>query len=66
MLESKIKALRKAVGLTQKGFAYYFGISCRTIEKWESGRTSPPDYLLILMEYKLRKEGLLNDQLDGR
>lgn len=50
-----IKELRKASNMTQAEFAEYFNISVRTIEAWESRREAP-EYLVKLMEYKLRKE----------
>ena len=52
-----IKELREATGMTQKAFAEYFHIPKRTIENWEGGQNKCPEYLLELMEYKLRKEG---------
>ena len=54
-----IKELRDASGMTQKAFAEYFGISKRAIESWEGGQRKCPEYLLNLIEYKLRNEGLL-------
>lgn len=54
-----IKELREASGMTQKGFAEYFNVSRRTVENWECGRNKPPEYLVDLMEYKLRNEGIL-------
>lgn len=50
-----IKEIRKQTEMTQAEFAAYFGISVRTIESWESRRKAP-EYLVKLMEYKLRKE----------
>lgn len=32
---------RKALNLTQKAFADVLGVSVRTVEAWESGRTTP-------------------------
>ena len=55
-----INELRKASGMTQKSFSEYFGCSKRAVEEWEGGRRKCPDYLLHLMEYKLKHEGLLN------
>lgn len=52
-----IKQLREETGMTQKAFAEYFHIPKRTIENWEGGQNKCPEYLLELMEYKLRKEG---------
>lgn len=56
---TNIKDLRQATGFTQKKFSEYFEIPQRTLEKWEAGRSEPTDYLVKLMEYKLRNEGLL-------
>lgn len=48
--------------MTQKEFAEYFAMSKRSVENWECGRTSPPDYLTRLMEYKLRNEGIIGSE----
>lgn len=53
------KELRIASGMTQKAFAEYFGIPKRSVENWEGEQRECPAYLLALMEYKLKKEGLL-------
>ena len=53
----QIKALREAARMTRKQFAEYFGIPKRTVENWDSGTSSCPDYLRSLIEYKLRIEG---------
>lgn len=54
-----IKTLRDVTGMTQKAFAEYFGMSKRAIENWEYGKRECPSYLLELMAYKLRKEGII-------
>lgn len=54
-----IRELRKSVGMTQQAFADYFEMPKRTIEEWEGERRKPTDYLVKLMIYKLKKEGLL-------
>ncbi len=59
LIFSTVKDLRRAVNFTQKEFSEYFGIPKRTVECWERGQSSPPDYLVKLMEYKLRREGIL-------
>lgn len=35
------RSLRKALNLTQKEFAHILGVSPRTIESWEIGRSNP-------------------------
>lgn len=55
----KIKELRTQAGMTQKAFSEYFEIPKRTIEDWEGERRTCATYLIKLMEYKLKKEGII-------
>ncbi len=48
--------------MTQKAFAEYFGVPQRTIENWDSERRKCPEYLLKLMEYKLKNEGFIREK----
>lgn len=41
----KLKALRKAAGLTQQGMADQMLIPRRTIQDWERGLFDPPEYV---------------------
>ena len=41
----KLKQARKAAELTQKGMAERMLIPKRTIEKWEIGERTPPEYV---------------------
>lgn len=54
-----IKELRTASGMTQQAFSEYLEIPKRTIEDWEGERRTPPEYLVKLIEYKLKHEGLI-------
>lgn len=54
-----IKELRTAAGMTQQTFSEYFGIPKRTIEDWEGNKAKPATYLVDLIEYKLKHEGLI-------
>jgi DNA-binding transcriptional regulator YiaG len=59
-----IKELRERSGMTRQQFAEYFGIAYRTVQNWELGSESSngrqcPEYLLALMEYKLRNENII-------
>ena len=56
-----IKDLRTATGMSQKAFAEYFGIPKRNIEDWERNVSRCAPYLINLIEYKLRKEELINE-----
>ena len=46
---TQIKAIRNKSGMTQSVFANYMGVSKKTVEAWELGRTHPtgPAYRLI-------------------
>ena len=45
----QIKSIRKKAGMTQAVFANYMGVSKKTVEAWELGRTHPtgPAYRLL-------------------
>lgn len=46
---NEIKAIRNKAGMTQAVFANYMGVSKKTVEAWELGRTHPtgPAYRLL-------------------
>ena len=37
----EIRDIRMKAGMTQKTFASYMGVSIKTVEAWECGRTNP-------------------------
>lgn len=51
----KLKQARKDAGLSQKGMADRMLIPKRTIENWETGDRTPPEYVqrFVLNELKL-------------
>lgn len=59
-----IKELREQSGMTRNQFCEYFGIPYRTIQDWELGNRNCPDYLLDLIEYKLRQEALIRAEME--
>lgn len=54
-----IKSFVIASGLSQRAFAEALGIPLRTIENWCSGARKCPDYVVNLVEYKLKGEGII-------
>ena len=48
----KLKAARKAASLSQEACAARLGVPTRTLENWEAGSRTPPDYVqrLVLAE----------------
>ena len=55
----KIRELRESIGLTRKEFSEHIGIPVRTLEDWEAGRRTPPEYIPRLISYQLKYEELL-------
>ena len=54
-----IKQLRESIGLSRKEFSTHVGIPVRTLEDWEAGRRTPPEYIPRLIAYQLKYEELL-------
>ena len=54
-----IKQLRESIGLSRKEFSAHVGIPVRTLEDWEAGRRTPPEYIPRLIAYQLKYEELL-------
>lgn len=55
----KIKELRESIGLSRKEFSVHTGIPVRTLEDWEAGRRTPPEYIPRLIAYQLKYEELV-------
>ena len=54
-----IRELRDLSGMTQHEFADYLEIPFRSIQNWEGGQRSAPEYVIKLAEYKLIKEKII-------
>ncbi|MBR3833838.1 MAG: transcriptional regulator [Lachnospiraceae bacterium] len=61
-IQNKIKELRAQTGMNRKEFSIHLGIPLRTIEDWEAGRRTPPDYIPRLIAYQLKYEELMRNQ----
>lgn len=59
-----LKELRTSSGMSRPQFCEYFEIPYRTIQDWELGNRKCPDYLVKLMEYKLRNENLIRADME--
>ena len=60
------RAIREQSGLSRKDFSEWLGIPYRTMQEWELGRRSMPEYLLRLIAYKVRMERRLKRYLEGK
>ena len=55
-----IKQLRISTRLSQAKFAHKFKIPTRTLQKWEIGQSSPPPYVISMIQQMLEIEQELN------
>ncbi len=56
------KQIRKDLGMNRTEFSQYMGIPLRTLEEWEAGRRTMPDYVLRLITYYTKMECLLAEK----
>ena len=56
---NNFKEIKEKSGMTQKQISKYLKIPLPTIEAWCRGTRKPPEYLIELIQYKMRKEGLI-------
>ncbi|MCR5544617.1 MAG: helix-turn-helix domain-containing protein [Eubacterium sp.] len=54
-----IKELRESTGMSRKEFSELTGIPVRTLEDWEAGRRTPPEYIPRLLVYQIRFENII-------
>lgn len=62
----ELRKLRESTGMNRKEFCEYFEIPYMTVTDWELGNRRVPQYLLRLMEYKVRIEQLTDENKKGR
>ncbi|MCQ2555581.1 MAG: helix-turn-helix domain-containing protein [Clostridia bacterium] len=51
-----IKEMRNKLGETQSEFAARYDIPMRTIQNWEAGIRKPPEYILNLLEQRIKAD----------
>ena len=54
-----IVEIRKATGLSQRKFAAAYGIPLGTVRNWEQGVSTPPDYVVSMLEAVVGKGEVL-------
>ena len=54
----EMKKLRGSTGMNRKEFCEYFMIPYATVTDWELGHRKMPDYVLRMMAYQIKMEGL--------
>ena len=58
-----IRELRQELGLTQEELAISLGVTCSTVNRWETGRANPSPVASNLIEAKLKKMGQRGEEL---
>ncbi len=58
--KERLIQIKERSGMNWKEFSAYFQIPYRTVQDWERGNRKMPEYVLRLMEYKLRMEKLID------
>lgn len=51
-----VKELRSLTGLTQTEFAEKYKIPMRSIQNWEGGQRTPPEYVIELLEFRIKHD----------
>lgn len=64
-IAKRIRELCEGVGENRSEFSKHTGIPVRTIEDWESGRRTPPEYIPRLIAYQLEYEKVMKDEKTG-
>lgn len=60
--QTKIRELRALTGMNRREFCEHFQIPYQTVTDWELGHRHAPDYVLRLMEYYIRMEGIMKEK----
>ena len=55
-----ILELRESVTMSRREFSEHIGIPIRTLEDWEAGRRTPPEYVPRLIAYQLKYEQIVS------
>lgn len=56
-----IKGLREQTGMNRREFSEYTKIPVRTLEDWEAGKRTPPEYVPRLLNYQVLYDKMIND-----
>ncbi len=64
-IAKSIKDLRENTGMSRKEFSEHTGIPVRTLEDWEAGRRTPPEYIPRLIAYQMEYEKLVKKSKKG-
>ena len=63
--EADVRAVRAKLGLSQDGFAATFGVSAKTVRKWEQGERRPTGAARVLLKVIEREPDAVKRALAG-
>lgn len=52
----EIKEMRELLGISRAEFSRRYRIPLRTLEDWESGKRTPPPYVINLLERIIKED----------
>ncbi len=61
-IATMMRELREKTGMNRKEFSAHTGIPVRTLEDWEAGKRTPPEYIPRLINYQFEYEKLLQSK----
>lgn len=61
--KNRIIKLRESTGMNRKDFCKFMDIPYRTMTEWELDNRHAPDYVIRLLEYYIRSEGLMKNEI---
>lgn len=61
-IANAIRELRAQTGMSRKDFSEYTTIPVRTLEDWEAGRRTPPEYIPRLLAYQLKFDEMMRER----
>ena len=59
------RRIRGMLGVSRTEFSRRYGIPVRTLENWDNGKNSPPDWILALLERVVREDAEKEDEENG-
>lgn len=61
-----IKEIRASTGLSQSKFAAALNIPVRTLQQWEIGARSCPEYVVELIAYRVQNDPMFTEKVRNK
>ena len=60
-IDKEIRELRESTGMSRRKFSEYTGVPVRTLEDWEAGRRTPPEYIPKMISYQIKYDKIIKE-----